>query len=710
MSPTFHLVLLIHAHQPLGNFDDVIESAYQRAYLPFIELLGRHPAVRVGLHYSGSLLQWIEQHHPEYFSLLRELGTGNQIELVGGGYYEPILISIPPEDQQAQLTRMAGYIEQHFGDRPEGAWLAERVWEPQLPSILARAGVSYSLVDDTHFLAAGFEPEQLFGSYIAEDAGLTVRLLPGLKSLRYLLPFHPVEEAIAHLRVGATSHPGGMAVMGDDLEKFGVWPGTHKHCYQDGWLESFFSALEANSAWLATTPPGEYLAAHPSLGRADLPTASYSEMMEWALPTPARQRLQAFIRESSSRPEILAFLRGGPWRAFLTKYAESNLLHKKMLHASARLSELRSRKLHRRSAEALERAFDHVLRAQCNDPYWHGIFGGLYASHLRTSSWRDLIRAETLADGAASKDGSPSLARLDYDADGREELLFSAPCYSALLKPSDGATLAAVDFRPAAATLINSVMRRPEAYHARLQEGARATGAVASIHEQTRVKEPGLERYLRYDRWPRHTFRLLLFRSDKTFSDYEAIRLDEDPAFAAGAWEVLAAAEASAELARSGHLASVHPEGLAAPPLRAVKLLSFAPRAQGFEVSCDLTLSHESAHSIHLAVGIESVVNFLAPNDPDRSISTASGRHPLRWSGAAPASPLVFSDGWQKVRVTLEASAASAFWIAPIESVSESEEGFERVYQGSQILAVWPAELSPRLPWHARLVWRVETL
>ena len=63
----FQLVLLIHAHQPVGNFDDVMERAYTQSYLPFVEVLSRHPAVRVGLHFTGSLLEWIEKAHPEYF-------------------------------------------------------------------------------------------------------------------------------------------------------------------------------------------------------------------------------------------------------------------------------------------------------------------------------------------------------------------------------------------------------------------------------------------------------------------------------------------------------------------------------------------------------------------------------------------------------------------------------------------------------------------
>src|SRR6266702_3810306 len=407
MPQDFHLVLLIHAHQPCGNFEHVLERAYETSYLPFLEHLEAYPGVRVGLHYSGPLLTWIEVHRPEYFSRVKKLVQSGQVELVGGGFYEPILISIPPEDQREQITRLAVYLEKHFGQLPSGAWLAERVWEPQLPGALAAANVAYTLVDDMHFLSAGFEPEELFGAYIAEDRGQCVWLYPGQKALRYLVPFGKVEDVIAYLRDAASVYPGGVAAMGDDMEKFGVWPGTHDHCYKNGWLADFFAALEKNSNWLKISTPGEYLATHTSLGRADLPAASYMEMMEWVLPTRVRQRYHAVLNEFS---------------------------------------------------------------AHCNDAYWHGIFGGIYAPHLRTDAWRNLIRAESIADRQTPGALLARVELLDYDADGANELLLTSPESQALLKPNDGGTLAAFDFRPAAATLVNSILRRPEAYHTRLRE------------------------------------------------------------------------------------------------------------------------------------------------------------------------------------------------------------------------------------------------
>jgi 4-alpha-glucanotransferase len=711
--PRFRLILLIHSHQPVGNFESVFESAYQQAYLPFLQVLSKHPAVRVGMHYTGPLLEWFEAHHPEYFDLLRELGEKGQVEMVGGGFYEPILVAIPYEDRLEQIRRLAEFIEKKFGRRPQGAWLAERVWEPQLPSTLAAAGVGYTLVDDIHFLAAGFELDQLYGYYLAEDLGATVKLIPGLKSLRYLMPFGTVEDTIAFLKKSAQAHPGGFAALGDDCEKFGVWPETHKHCYEDGWLERMFTAIEANDDWLETATPGDCLDTLAPLGRADLPTAAYTEMTEWALPTPARKRFQALQREFSARPDAQAFLRGSHWRSFLTKYPEANLLHKRMLYASSKIRRVSSavrRGLPLR--RVLDRAATHLFRGQCNDAYWHGVFGGLYSPHLRSSVLRDLIVAEKLAD--AAEQGSAAYVEshlLDFDADGYEEIYLVSESYSALVKPSDGGTVAALDFRVSDVPLINSLQRRPEAYHDRVREASAAAGArgpgVASIHDRLQVKEAGLERWLVYDRWPRHAFRLLLFPSGKTWDDYAQVFLEESPNFAGADYTVASSAAERLELVCDAPLIPPRGSQPDGPLVHAAKSFLFSRNAKGFELACHLAISSQSAEPLRLMAGLELVFNLLAPDAPDRYFEWSGSRQPLRWGGTAAAPELRMVDEWQNVSILINAPNAREFWVAPIETVSESEDGFERVYQGSQILPLWPLELMPGALWTGRVSVRV---
>jgi hypothetical protein len=698
----FQIVLLIHAHQPVGNFDDVMERAYTQSYLPFVEVLARHPTIRVGLHFTGSLLEWIERAHPEYLAELRGLVKRGQVEMVGGGFYEPILVAIPPQDRHEQITRLADYVEKHFGKRPRGAWIAERVWEPQLPSSLAPFGVEYTLVDDNHFLGAGFELNQLYGYYLAEDLGHTVKVLPGLKSFRYLIPFRPPEETIQLLRTCAAEQPGGFAAMGDDLEKFGIWPGTHELCYRNGWLERFFTVLDQNQDWLVTTTPGAAVASHPPLGRADLPAASYTEMMEWSLRTPARNRYHALVTEFSSRPDALPFVRGGIWRNFLTKYSESNLLHKKMLHVSRKVHALdHSRRHDEAFLTAREEARTLMLRGQCNDPYWHGVFGGLYAPHLRTAVWRSLAEAETIADRLSHRPHHyEDAVKCDFDADGHEEIYFTSDRYAALLSPGDGGTISALECRQSHSALINSLERRLEAYHAKIKNiPGRQAHSPQSIHEQTRAKEEGLDRWLNYDRWPRSCFRLLLFGQEKQHRDCSAVQLEENAALAGGKYRIVEMSSTKAKVASD-----------ASADWPAEKTFSFVKTKDGFEVVCDVTLCRAAPGTASVHLGIENVLNFLAPSAPDRYFESNGQRYPLRWCAATPASELRVVDEWQGISVTLSAPSARDFWIAPIETVSESEEGFERIYQGSQIIAVWPLELSSGAEWQGQLSMKVAKL
>ncbi|MCJ7797539.1 MAG: DUF1925 domain-containing protein, partial [Thermoleophilia bacterium] len=422
------LSLGFHDHQPTGNFPWVYAEHYERAYLPFLEAMERHPDVPFSLHLTGPLLLWLAEERHEYLARLRTLVAAGRLELKGGGFYEPILALIPDDDKREQLRRMTGYLMEHLGTAPTGAWIAERVWEPHLARVLAEAGLEYAVLDDSHFLAAGVDPEDTTGYYVTEEQGWRFDLFPISKELRYLIPFHEPAETIAYLRgLGERRFarpadaslppiaPPPLAVYDDDGEKFGGWPGTHQHVYGSGWLERFLCALEeaAGEGWLHLTTLGAYRRDFAPLGRIYIPTGSYAEMQEWS---------------------------GGFFRNFLVRYDEANLLHKRMLYTSGkvrrRLDVLGAPSHH----DALDPpadpgcgdqsraepgrgglpdallAWDHVLRAQCNDPYWHGVFGGLYLPHLRQAAYADLLTAERLLGPAAG----PELEVLDLDVDGAE--------------------------------------------------------------------------------------------------------------------------------------------------------------------------------------------------------------------------------------------------------------------------------------------------
>jgi len=410
------LALTLHNHQPVGNFGWVIAETYQHAYLPMLEALERHPGVRLALHYSGPLIVWLRAERPDFLDRLAGLVERDQVEIVGGGWYEPVLASLPQRDRLAQLQRMATELEAQFGRRPAGAWLAERVWEPDLPIALADAGYTWTILDDAHFRAAAIPEAGLWGPYTTDDQGKAVTVYGTEQGLRYRVPFSPVESVVDHLREHATEAGDRLGTMGDDGEKFGGWPTTYEHCWTNGWVDEFFSALEANADWLRTVTPTGWLAEHPPIGRVYIPTGSYAEMGEWALPPEEAVVYAAALHEAQEehRPEV-RWLRGAMWRNFQVRYREINDLHKQMLRTSELVAAM---------APGADRdaALDRLLAGQSNDPYWHGLFGGIYLPDLRLANHGNLIAAEDIALGGGVP---PSGLQLDLDLDGLPEVLLA---------------------------------------------------------------------------------------------------------------------------------------------------------------------------------------------------------------------------------------------------------------------------------------------
>lgn len=445
----------MHFHQPVGNFDHVFESHVRDVYRPFLERLAERDFFPIALHVSGPLLEWLETHEPQLVDRIGGLAADGKAELLLSGLYEPVLIALPRPDRIEQIAWMRDVILHRFGVKAVGLWLTERVWEPDLPADLAQAGVRYVLVDDRHFLVTGFDPERLHAPYWTESEGQRVALLPMHERLRYLIPFRPPADTVAYLRsLRAAGH--GLAVLADDGEKFGGWPGTREWVYERGWLREFLDAMQSvmETGEVRLTAPAAAIDAVPSGGLAYLPSASYREMETWALPTaPARRlaRLEQDLGADRVAGPDGALLRGAHWRNFFVRYPEANRMHKKMQALS-----VRSRA--QGDPPSVRRA---IGRAQCNDAYWHGVFGGLYLPHLRRVVWRNLA----LAEAELRREESVAVETLDFDGDGQGEIWVHAAAFSALVSPSRGGAVEEYTRFAAGVNFADVLTRRAEVYH-----------------------------------------------------------------------------------------------------------------------------------------------------------------------------------------------------------------------------------------------------
>ncbi|MGH7738545.1 MAG: alpha-amylase/4-alpha-glucanotransferase domain-containing protein [bacterium] len=704
------LILGVHNHQPVGNFGQVFETLYRQSYEPFLKLLDRYPKVKFAVHTTGPLLEWLEENRPEYLELLGRMVDRGQLELFTGGMYEPILSILPDRDKLGQVRLLTDRLQDKFKVSAKGMWVAERVWEPHLTRPLAEAGVDYIVMDDAHFKATGLREDETFGYYLMEEQGRTVGVFPISEKMRYLVPFREVNETIDYLRSVANEAGDRCVVLMDDGEKFGGWPDTYHWVYEQGWLERFLSALSDNSDWLTCSTFAEFAAVHPPIGPLALPTGSYTEMGEWSLPAEAAAEYEHIRREVQDRgemPRYDRYLKGGIWRNFQVKYAESNQMHKKMLWVSDKVEKARGRltkKASPRQKAHFEKAVQALYRGQCNCPYWHGVFGGLYLNHLRFANYRQLIEADREASALLPPPAHGIQAFVeDFNKDGRDEIVIETKDFHALLEPSRGGSLRELDYLKNPINLSDTLTRRKEAYHSKLLAAAGtggASGQPASIHDQVRSKEPGLEHKLFYDRDIRTSLVERLTAPGTTVEQLWKVQYDDWTDFHRKPFDFRLTpprkkgqplqAELTAE--------SLFRDGGEPVPLRLAKKLTFAPGA--FHLSTEYSLENQGSRSVSFLFLAEWNLTLLAGDAPDR-FYTIQGRHlaerALNSMGLEEdVEEAVMTDGWLRLGITFKNSKPVKFFRYPVETISQSEGGFERVYQGSCLLFGQEVTLAPR--------------
>ncbi|MGD2063867.1 MAG: DUF1926 domain-containing protein [Nitrospirota bacterium] len=690
MPNPIHLLFGIHCHQPVGNFDHVLEAEFERAYAPFLLVAEDFPDFHFACHYSGWLLEWIANHHPDFIDKLGRMVARGQVELMAGGFYEPVLSAIPRRDRRGQIEMHQDFLRTKLGARARGAWLTERVWEPELVSDLVACGIDYVTVDDYHFQCAGFDREQLTGYFFTEDAGARIGVFPIDMELRYLTPFQPTEKAVDYVLERRAEYGWPAVTIADDGEKYGTWPGTHKLVYEEGWLRRFMTAV-CEHELIQPSTFSEYRAAHHSQGLVYLPNASYFEMSEWSLPAAKAVGLTRLVEEEKRRGDLDAvkpFISGGIWKGFLVKYPESNRMHKRAIALSARLDGA--------TGEAVDEARRHLYAGQANDAYWHGVFGGLYLPHLRHTIWHHLNRAEACLGAVVPVD------EWDEDADGYNELHLANDHLHATINLAAGGLLSELSDLASGINFGATIARRFEHYHVTASPEPEVTEddaveddaeAVQTIHDIAGRAMAEARDELVYDVVPPLSGRV----------------------------RVLAAQEPNAPRVVPGG----EPPGAPAP-------LRPAHR-DGDTVVAGLSdgLTSDSRYELldgRAALRLTARLRGGRPSDSDRAgielyLAMPGCDSPathLTWAGqetqphglhdpieAADVTGLTLTDESVGRRIVVTFAAPATVAVAPMRTVSQSEAGVDVCYQQSWVMATWPLGDTPEIDWQQTITMEI---
>ena len=710
MPNTIRLLLVIHNHQPIGNFGNVFEDAYRDSYWPFLETLRDYPEIAISLHNSGSLLEWLEVERPEYIDNIRELCDRGQIEIIGGPYYEPILASIPSRDRVGQIQTYSQHLKSLFGQDIKGMWVPERVWEQSFASDIVNAGIRYTILDDYHFKCAGVKDEDLYSYFLTEDEGRMLRVFPGSETLRYTIPFQDPEQTIEHLREIASRQPNAAIAFGDDGEKFGTWPGTKEHVYGEGWLRRFFDALRENGDWLKVTTMSEAVESVPAAGKCYMPDSSYREMTEWALPVAGQEAYESLKKRKQNEedwPETQRFIRGGSWRNFRVKYSEANDMYARVLEVSNKLARMSVDEAYRDHTDELNEARRQLYRAQCNCSYWHGAFGGLYLPHLRNAVYNCVIASDSILEriqhGVAEQKKWVDVQLGDFNNDAKQELRLSNDRLIAYFAPGNGGVLYELDVRSTEHNLLATLNRRPEVYHQKIIEHAQhaqnehGDEAVESIHDLVRFKQPDLDKKIAYDNWSRKSLVDLFLEPGLELEQFQEgvgliAELSNQP------YEIRRRNRedrVEIDLARKTEVGSNSIQLTKSIGLDAGRsTLEFLYRLEDLPVG----------ETIHF--GIEFNFAGLAAGADDRYFYDSDGQKLGQLQtvqSLVDATRIGVVDEWLGLDASLEASQSCGIWTYPIESISQSESGFELCHQSSVVIPHWEFVVPESGSWEVEL-------
>ena len=642
MTHAVTLLLGVHAHQPVGNFPEVIEDAHLRCYKPFLETLYAYPDFRFAAHFSGWLLDWLRERYPADMALLAEMVKRGQVELFSSGDTEPVLAAIPHRDRVGQLRTLNDKLTAWTGVKPSGAWLTERVWESAVVPSLAETGIQYVTVDDYHFFCTGKSTAALDGYFSTEEDGTRLDLFPISEALRYRLPFSPAHEVVGYLEYLADQGQAA-AIYFDDIEKFGIWPETYDWVYNRGWLKALIEGVLA-SPKIRTATYADFHAREATRGIVYLPTTSYSEMNEWTLPMPAAGIYSALLasEKAAGRGDLhRPFLRGGIWRNFLSRYPEANWMHKRMLGLSARLAEI---------PHPPQALVDALYRAQANDAYWHGLFGGLYLPHLRRAVWHNIVALEAELDALCPR---PAIAAVDLDFDGKTELFAQTADLQIVIRDDGLAAVHELSSYRLNHNFGDTLRRYHEHYHDKIgKEATEHQGeGIASAHDVIRFKHPVSPEDIVPDTLPRALFLDELdgsSLSDYVLVDSSALRFVR-PGISKN-YKIY-------EISRSTTAITWQFTGLAGH--------SFSTRLNLAMPSCDGFLGRYVLADGSIPGG------FGQPLDLDEATS------------------LTLEDGVLGGSIQLKTSISAEILGRPQQTVSQSEAGFEKIMQAVELRLNW---------------------
>ncbi len=396
------------------NQKEIFEKDYISVYKPAAKFLYSHPDFFMSFAFNGVQLEFLKKKYPEFIELLRELVQRKQIELLGGGYYDPAFPLLFPMDRTGQIELLTSALRSISGKRPRGINICASIWDYSLVSCFHNCGMEYVLLDDSLIS----QEKQKYIPLIMSDKGKTLSVLPVSQEFKPNLSDSPKEylnEIIKKIRkVSKTSN-----TLIKDVQKAVNVQFSHEEFSQllkSGFFEKLSEEAKQTDGLVDFSTPQTFLKESKIKIPVYIASGMTKEVAQWGI-EPYKS-----VKTDKRYPVTIY--------DFFQIYPQSRALYDRMLYVSMLVNQSHGDKLRKKSAR------EKLWEAQNGDGFICTSKGAFVSSTYRQQAYKKLTESEKIIRQCG--DFEESVSSFDYTADGFNEYVFRMNNYFAVIGLNGG--------------------------------------------------------------------------------------------------------------------------------------------------------------------------------------------------------------------------------------------------------------------------------
>ena len=393
---------------------EVLEKSFQTIYKPVLKYLYSHPSFPMSFAFSGPQIQFFKKRKNELITILRELTDRKQVEILGGGYNDPLLPLLNSADRNGQIDLLTSEIRATFGKRPRGMTLFQDCWDSSLVNNIHTCGIEYVILNSSIIP----ESKRSFLPIFMSDLGKNVDIFPYYNDLlpdEQMLPdefIYNIEKAVLKVE----KKDNHLQLDADRIIAISLTPEMVSKLNEAKWFEQLGKYIQANeSGRVKLTTLNNYRTAGIKIKLPSYIPIGISDEVS--------KITSISSTEKTNKYQVNVF-------DFLNTFNESKKLYNRMMYLSLLVNQCKTDKMRKKTArEKLWQAQNGMtLLCTANEPQFNATY--------RQQAYKYLNEAEKMLRGDGKFE--ESVTCYDYDNDGIDEYVCRMEQYFAYISLAGG--------------------------------------------------------------------------------------------------------------------------------------------------------------------------------------------------------------------------------------------------------------------------------